>query len=582
MVLTGDENDNEPVRRRTRTAGCVTCRKRHVKCDEGRPVCRRCRIGRRQCIYDLRLPEAPALRDHARRVPEAVSIPALESAFEKPWRRSSAGAFTGHAARQSLRSAQHREHALGYPSPIPYASESARRLSGSPHELPVGPDSPARTRHSQQPEESGPLMSTSPLSVSNAAHIASQSFQREPSDSAPSEEVTTPLSANRLTTGVADINTYGRRPTSNKEVYRLLQYYVEVVGPWLDLADSNRHFSRNVPEAAFQCPFLLHAILAFSAQQLHRLGSCNAVLADFYYHECLTSMIPMLQDLEVATDGKLLAATVILRMYEMLGPTGNDPQQHLIGSCALVELPSHNETDDGLRQAAVWIYLRQDTQMAERHRRQTILDLNNCFFRGFDTTCPTDDDMWANRMVWTHARVINYCFGPESERSMNGWESLSAEVDRWRRLVPSSFTPLYYDDHASEGGNPFPSIWLLGESQVLGLQSYHMARVLLNLHRPEVAFGGIEKYQFRRAQEAELIHDVRHVCGISVSNRCEAARIHASEQLAICGQVLETGRQRSDLLAVLRKIQDDTGWPTKKLVTSLSQYWDGLKVPAKP
>ncbi|SJX60007.1 uncharacterized protein SRS1_00838 [Sporisorium reilianum f. sp. reilianum] len=40
-------------------AGCLTCRKRRVKCDEGKPVCRRCSCGDRQCIYA----EIPASTD---------------------------------------------------------------------------------------------------------------------------------------------------------------------------------------------------------------------------------------------------------------------------------------------------------------------------------------------------------------------------------------------------------------------------------------------------------------------------------------------------------------------------------------
>ncbi|KAF8544727.1 hypothetical protein BDD12DRAFT_814527 [Trichophaea hybrida] len=46
------------VHRRTRT-GCVTCRKRRVKCDEARPICERCRKGERECSYTLVLTFKP-------------------------------------------------------------------------------------------------------------------------------------------------------------------------------------------------------------------------------------------------------------------------------------------------------------------------------------------------------------------------------------------------------------------------------------------------------------------------------------------------------------------------------------------
>ncbi|KAI0525919.1 hypothetical protein F5B22DRAFT_260157 [Xylaria bambusicola] len=47
-----DENDlsqkKGPVRKRTKT-GCLTCRKRRIKCDEGKPTCNNCLRSKRQC-----------------------------------------------------------------------------------------------------------------------------------------------------------------------------------------------------------------------------------------------------------------------------------------------------------------------------------------------------------------------------------------------------------------------------------------------------------------------------------------------------------------------------------------------------
>ncbi|KAJ5176032.1 uncharacterized protein N7482_001909 [Penicillium canariense] len=45
--------------KRTRS-GCFTCRSRRIKCDEGRPVCERCRKGSRDCVYPS--PAAPSAK----------------------------------------------------------------------------------------------------------------------------------------------------------------------------------------------------------------------------------------------------------------------------------------------------------------------------------------------------------------------------------------------------------------------------------------------------------------------------------------------------------------------------------------
>ena len=44
-----------PLKRRRTRSGCVTCRDRHIKCDEGVPVCNNCLRLRRVCYRGLRL-----------------------------------------------------------------------------------------------------------------------------------------------------------------------------------------------------------------------------------------------------------------------------------------------------------------------------------------------------------------------------------------------------------------------------------------------------------------------------------------------------------------------------------------------
>ncbi|QIX01044.1 hypothetical protein AMS68_006561 [Peltaster fructicola] len=42
---------SEQTKHRRTRSGCYTCRQRRVKCDEGRPICDRCRKGKRDCTY---------------------------------------------------------------------------------------------------------------------------------------------------------------------------------------------------------------------------------------------------------------------------------------------------------------------------------------------------------------------------------------------------------------------------------------------------------------------------------------------------------------------------------------------------
>ncbi|KAJ5679460.1 hypothetical protein N7462_007704 [Penicillium macrosclerotiorum] len=70
-ILSGGRHKKE-VKRRTKT-GCLTCRKRRIKCDEGHPVCRNCVKSKRECLgYD------PVFR------PQATTPSAIQPAPNPP------------------------------------------------------------------------------------------------------------------------------------------------------------------------------------------------------------------------------------------------------------------------------------------------------------------------------------------------------------------------------------------------------------------------------------------------------------------------------------------------------------------
>lgn len=136
-----------------------------------------------------------------------------------------------------------------------------------------------------------------------------------------------------------------------------------------------------------QCPVLFNAILAFSARQLHRLTGYDPLVAEYYHGRAIKAMIPMLQDPLVAPEGKVLAATVLLRMYEMLereeirlskfqrsrllSPASEDEMQnYLSGGCSLVNLGDLDAECDELRLAAFWLYLSGSSTSASPQKQE--------------------------------------------------------------------------------------------------------------------------------------------------------------------------------------------------------------------
>lgn len=101
--------------------------------------------------------------------------------------------------------------------------------------------------------------------------------------------------------------------------------------------------------------------------------------------------------------------------------------------------------------------------MAERYRRQTLIDLDNCqFHRSYDIS-PASDTTWANRMVWIYANIVNLCFGVESERTELKWNMLDEQLDMWKENLPSTFAPLYYKPATAQSKLTFPTEWFASD-----------------------------------------------------------------------------------------------------------------------
>ncbi|KAH6635723.1 hypothetical protein B0J18DRAFT_343970, partial [Chaetomium sp. MPI-SDFR-AT-0129] len=90
ISLSGGRHKKE-IKRRTKT-GCLTCRKRRIKCDEAHPTCNNCKKSKRECLgYDpifkqqqgpaaiQPAPSTPSASSVAAHQPTAASNPALSS-----------------------------------------------------------------------------------------------------------------------------------------------------------------------------------------------------------------------------------------------------------------------------------------------------------------------------------------------------------------------------------------------------------------------------------------------------------------------------------------------------------------------
>lgn len=258
----------------------------------------------------------------------------------------------------------------------------------------------------------------------------------------------------------------------NQVIAILFRHYIDFLAPWYDLNDSQNLFSTLVPRRAMDNLILFKAVIAFSACHESRTSGRYQDLGRVYHAACIGDLLKVLNDIQPEMQGDYLAATCLLRSYEILngqlsssrhfqmliisGDTRQ--QQHLLGAYSFASSANINLSQRGLSQSGTWNYLREEITMALELRRPVRMGTGFEFVPSENMT----DDMWSNYISYILAKVINFCFDDMGTRTLEhrgaSWQELETEVSTWRSNRPLSFNAF---STASKYGNAFVSLWLL-------------------------------------------------------------------------------------------------------------------------
>ncbi|KAH8804367.1 hypothetical protein F5884DRAFT_795864 [Xylogone sp. PMI_703] len=533
------------IQRRVKT-GNKTCRRRKIKCDERRPQCRHCEIGRRVCIFDSTTERGQSRPGRVRSSPDQACI-GYPAEVTFVYHHHQVGIEIQETDR--LRSA-------------PTASQvnkAAQSLSGR-HV------SNGESQQSAAAEESG--STNLDQSFRSPADLDSVVFSPYPGESGNRvdltlDEAVTTFQVRSLSRSSVFANGPWE-PLSDPEDARLFQHYVDNLASWLDLNDPERYFTTFVPHFALRCPMLLSAILSFAASHLSRLdSSCDALIGIDYHNKCIERLIPALADPSLALDPILPLSTVILRMHEML-TYETDQQRHLRGCSSLF---AYNRSRE-MKGTAFWTYIREEILVALPNRSPTNIDTSTWK----DEICweGNTDYVHTNRMTWLAIEVINFCFGDALKTNPAKAIELHHEIDLWRQSLPETFKPLY----TVNDGKAFPRISYLCTWHVIGMQFYHMAKVLLALYNPNRA-SGMDFLELARMVEEDIREHTVQLCGMikSLGSRHPGALVNGVQPLILCGRSLKNREEQLELVRMLRQIERDTAWPTNQGIQSLQKAW---------
>lgn len=211
---------------------------------------------------------------------------------------------------------------------------------------------------------------------------------------------------------------------------------------------------------------ILCGILAFSSRQQSFWTGSDEVEASVHHSRCLELVIAAISQPEQTYDDNLLAAVVILRLYEEFN-NDEDTRCHLLGTSQLLNHIASFSSSGGLAEAASWLSLRQAIYSTLVQKQPFRINLAN--YEKSSAFHPNNDGEYANVMVFLLAKILDL-IGVHDGRAVDSAvvDGLEDEVERWNSMKPTSFCPIYFEDTDVEAGSSFPDIQLLAAPQGMG------------------------------------------------------------------------------------------------------------------
>ncbi|KAL0934769.1 Zn(II)2Cys6 transcription factor [Colletotrichum truncatum] len=503
-----------------KTTGCATCRRRHVKCDEKKPVCSGCERTKHHCTYD---PPRPPNRQQARvlnqrhkqsensnalRQPrstpdaqsdspsEPTNLPlAAKPTDEQPQPSTSellsniiidGGVVTGN----SPTLANNEVLNFQQESPVQVSTE-ATSTSITPHASTTTSSSFGANLENataiwvdlllqdaaiQELDLANFDVDTESFNVLGSSVVKSPVVRRPLPRLAENGSPPTPCTSNSyLLERDSNLNDFHQFEKQNwysknalqisRHEHNVFQNFVKHISLWMDFFDPKRPFGTHVPQLAMHNIGLMNAILALSARHL----SLNTYSGDKstqdpndalrYYYKTLHYIQEAMQYDSYKTSLELLATSSIVSAYEMLDGSRQDWERHLKGVFWIQRSQVIHGDSMGLKQAVWWAWLCQDVWAAFREKRRPFT-----FWKPLKTFDELDPYELAARSVYIFAQVVGFCSHEDIEAGKRdplariaAADALKDRLEDWRQHLTAEFQPLPY---ATCADNVFEPIWI--------------------------------------------------------------------------------------------------------------------------
>ncbi|KAK2624540.1 hypothetical protein QTJ16_006490 [Diplocarpon rosae] len=551
--------------KRVRT-GCLTCRERHLKCDEEYSAssqgCGNCRKSSRTCKRGVRL----NFIDTTVKNPPIIPPTADWKVKFQDESRDIASEYKGGLARYAH---------------IDLTSTPSREVHPYPRRVDDNNSLP-------------PIQSSGPYSDNGPGVKNEYSQSRRPShvqSVAGSDPYLTAPSSTPFSNPEPPSPNESRRLLSSPEEVLFMQVFVEEVGLWMDSMDAEKHFSRILPFHALTEPMLLNAFLACGARHLTLVNPMyHEDKALFYYDTATTQLLRSLQNPE--RDTVCCATTaVILNVYEIMSERAMQRMNHIAGARALIKECGWNARSQGIGAACFWLNVGMELLSCLHFNWQVAWEPDQW---GVDMNLQPEtefgkEEVWVHRMLYIVGKIANFRASiprfqeasPHDEQlrlrsRFAEWEKLKGLCDSWNLNVPRTMQPMgYLQASQTSSKSAFPEVWLIKRATIVGRLFYHTAMCLLAQINPLLA-KDTEEMNTMQMRHAHLI------CGIVAHVKDRGVASVALRSLAIAAECLNSRREQDEVLEIFEKIRKETGWKVGFISKELKTRWGWPSDDAQP
>ncbi|KAF4981257.1 hypothetical protein FZEAL_2883 [Fusarium zealandicum] len=344
-----------------------------------------------------------------------------------------------------------------------------------------------------------------------------------------------------------------RLALQNGRIARLFHSYTSEISLWYDLSDSTRAFGVLVPSIALDEPLLFCAVIALAAMRTCKTSASSfRKTAEFYHHRCVQQLILLSEGDELISRGVALAATCLLRSYEILDGE-NDPNMHLRGAYSMASLHDvlSGNLQPGLPGAGFWNYLREDITFSLFEKCPLKMDLESTPLL---ISHRSDQDQ-LNSITLILGKIINKTSDQDITDSQ--WSSAAEMLKQWRFACPEHIHSFSRQQGQPGTSHFFPAVWFLQPCHAATIHYYLVSLTLLCIGTDSgrlEELGKLDLLGFEPTSKESLLEAFAlEICGIAFTAMIPSVLVNAFGPIAY-SVMLRTQMLRPTLMKGARSL----------------------------